>query len=74
MSFLENIFDRLHQAGSAPVLREIRHGAMNSISGDELLSLVQEARNFLIARGTKKAIAALYWLPTVYAGPHSISR
>lgn len=54
MSFLENIFDRLHQAGSAPVLREIRHGAMDSISGDELLSLVQEARNFLIARGTKK--------------------
>ena len=54
MTFLENIFERLHQAGSAPVLREIRDGKMNSASGDELLSMVQEARNFLIARGMKK--------------------
>jgi long-chain acyl-CoA synthetase len=54
MTFLENIFERLHQAGSAPVLREIRHGKMNSVSGDELLSMIQEARSFLIARGMKK--------------------
>jgi long-chain acyl-CoA synthetase len=54
MTFLENIFERLQQAGSAPVLREIRHGKTNSVSGDELLSMVQEARNFLIARGVKK--------------------
>jgi long-chain acyl-CoA synthetase len=54
MTFLENIFERLRQAGSAPVLREIRHGKINSVSGDELLSMVQEARNFLIARGIKK--------------------
>jgi long-chain acyl-CoA synthetase len=54
MTFLENIFERLHKAGSAPVLREIRHGKTNSVSGDELLSMVQEARSFLIARGMKK--------------------
>jgi long-chain acyl-CoA synthetase len=54
MTFLESIFERLHQAGNAPVLREIRHGKMNSVSGDELLNMVQEARNFLIARGMKK--------------------
>jgi long-chain acyl-CoA synthetase len=54
MSFLENIFERLQQAGDAPVLREIRHGKMTSVSGDELLRMVQEARNFLIARGMKK--------------------
>jgi long-chain acyl-CoA synthetase len=54
MTFLENIFERLRQAGSTPVLREIRHGKMNSVSGDELLSMVQEARNFLTARGMKK--------------------
>jgi long-chain acyl-CoA synthetase len=54
MTFLENIFERLQQAGNAPVLREIRHGKMNSVSGDELLAMVQEARNFLIARGMKK--------------------
>src|SRR5580704_208332 len=54
MTFLENIFGRLRQAGSVPVLREIRHGKMNTASGDELLSMVQEARNFLTARGMKK--------------------
>src|SRR6202451_1624571 len=54
MTFLENIFERLHQTGGAPVLREIRHGKINSVSGNELLSLVQEARNFLVARGMKK--------------------
>jgi len=54
MTFLENIFERLQRAGGAPVLREIRHGKLNSVSGDELLSMVQEARNFLIARGMKK--------------------
>jgi long-chain acyl-CoA synthetase len=54
MTFLENIFERLQQAGNAPVLREVRHGKMNSVSGDELLAMVQEARNFLIARGMKK--------------------
>ena len=54
MTFLENIFERLHQTGSAPILREIRHGKINSVSGNELLSLVQEARNFLVARGMKK--------------------
>ncbi len=54
MSFLENIFERLHQAGDAPVLREIRRDKIDSVSGDELLRMVQEARNFLIARGVKK--------------------
>jgi len=54
MTFLENIFERLQQAGPAPVLREIRHGKMNSVSGDELLSMVQEVRNFLISRGMKR--------------------
>jgi long-chain acyl-CoA synthetase len=54
MTSLESIFEKLQQAGGAPVLREIRHGKLNSVSGDELLSMVQEARNFLIARGMKK--------------------
>src|ERR1700677_849504 len=54
MTFLENIFERLQQAGPAPVLREIRHGKIKSVSGDELLAMVQEARSFLISRGMKK--------------------
>src|SRR6202046_5582205 len=54
MTFLESILEMLPQTGGAPVLREIRHGKINSVSGNELLSLVQEARNFLVARGMKK--------------------
>jgi long-chain acyl-CoA synthetase len=54
MTFLQNIFERLHQAGGAPVLREIRHAKIDSVSGEQLLGMVQEARNFLIARGMKK--------------------
>jgi long-chain acyl-CoA synthetase len=54
MTFLENIFERLQQAAGEPVLREIRDGRIISMSGDELLAMVQEARNFLIARGMRR--------------------
>ena len=54
MSFLENIFERLHERADAPVLREIRDGKVKSASGGELLGMVQEARNFLNARGLKR--------------------
>jgi long-chain acyl-CoA synthetase len=54
MSFLENIFERLGQRADEPVLREIRDGKVKSSSGGELLGMVQEARNFLNARGLKK--------------------
>jgi long-chain acyl-CoA synthetase len=54
MTFLENIFERLQQAAGEPVLSEIRDGKIISMSGDELLAMVQEARNFLIARGMRR--------------------
>src|SRR5580658_6481721 len=54
MTFLENIFERLRQRAGEPVLGEIRDGKVKSVSGDKLLGLVQEARDFLNARGLKK--------------------
>ena len=54
MTFLENIFERLKQKAGEPVLREIRDGKVKSVSGTELLGMVQEARAFLNARGLKK--------------------
>jgi long-chain acyl-CoA synthetase len=54
MTFLENIFERLKQKAGEPVMREIRDGNVKLVSGDELLGMVQEARNFLVARGLKK--------------------
>jgi long-chain acyl-CoA synthetase len=51
MTFLEQIFERLQQAASAPVIREVRDGKVISATGGELLALVQQARTFLVARG-----------------------
>jgi long-chain acyl-CoA synthetase len=53
-TFLENIFERLKQKTGETVLREIRDGKVKTVSGDELLGMVQEARAFLNARGLKK--------------------
>jgi long-chain acyl-CoA synthetase len=54
MTFLEKIFERLEQAGSAPVLREVRGENVVSVTGSEFLAMVQQARTFLLARGVKK--------------------
>jgi len=54
MTSLEKIFERLQQAATAPVLREIRDGKLTSVTGGEFLAMVQQARDFLLARGMKK--------------------
>lgn len=53
MTFLENIFGRLEHAADAPVLAEIRNGQVVSVTGGELLVMVQRAREFLRADGLK---------------------
>jgi len=54
MTFLETIFERLQQAARAPVIREVRDGKVISATGGEFLSMLQQARSFLVARGLKK--------------------
>src|SRR5579864_676205 len=54
MTFLENIFDRLERAAGAPVLGEVRDGKIVSVTGGELLALIEQARRFLVGRGFKK--------------------
>jgi long-chain acyl-CoA synthetase len=54
VTFLENIFSRLDHAARAPVLREVRDGKIVSVTGDELLVLIGQARDFLKSRGLKK--------------------
>jgi long-chain acyl-CoA synthetase len=54
MTFLEIIFDRLRAASPSPVLIEIHEGRTVSATGAELLALIQQARQFLLARGLKK--------------------
>lgn len=53
MTFLENIFERLRKKADTSILCEIRNGQAVSVTGSELLALVQQARQFLTARGLK---------------------
>src|SRR5580704_16822849 len=54
MTFLETIFDRLQKAANAPVMRELRSGKIICVTGSELLTMIQQARQFLAAAGLKK--------------------
>src|SRR5579862_4062122 len=54
MTFLEAIFGRLQRAATLPVVCEIHDGAIAATTGGQLLSMVQQARQFLRARGVKK--------------------
>jgi long-chain acyl-CoA synthetase len=54
MTFLESIFERLERASGATVVSEIHDGDVRAITGRELLSMVQQARQFLRARGMKQ--------------------
>ena len=54
MTFLETILDRLQKASTSPVMRELRGGRILSVTGGELLAMVQQARQFLVASGLVK--------------------
>jgi long-chain acyl-CoA synthetase len=54
LTFLETIFERLRQAGDAPMLREVRGDAVHSVTGSGFLAMVQQARTFFATRGLKK--------------------
>ncbi|MGC1131164.1 MAG: AMP-binding protein [Candidatus Acidiferrales bacterium] len=54
MTFLENILERLRQRAGSPVLAEVRDGALLPVTGSVFLGMVQQARNFLGARGLKR--------------------
>jgi long-chain acyl-CoA synthetase len=54
MAFIENIFARLEHASSAPVLAEVCDAKIVSVTGGELLALIEQARRFLVGRGFKK--------------------
>ncbi|HEY0704923.1 MAG TPA: AMP-binding protein [Candidatus Acidoferrales bacterium] len=54
MTFLETIFERLQRAESRTVVSEIHDGQLRPVTGAQLLVMVQQARQFLRARGLKK--------------------
>lgn len=66
MNYIENIFDRLQQAGAMPVVGEVRDGQIVSVTGRELLGMIEKARVFILACGLRAGDrCALY-------GPNSI--
>ncbi len=54
MTFLETIFEQLQRAAGRAVVSEIHDGQLRPVTGDELLRMIQQARQFLRARGLKK--------------------
>ena len=54
VTFLEAIFERLQRAATVPVVCEIQDGAIRATMGSQLLSMVQQSRQFLRARGVKR--------------------
>jgi long-chain acyl-CoA synthetase len=54
MHFLENIFERLKSAGDELVLQEMHPERVESVSGNELLAVVERAQCFIAGVGLKK--------------------
>jgi long-chain acyl-CoA synthetase len=54
LTFLETIFARLKNAGSMPVIGEVRDGRIDPVTGSELFATIAQARGFLSARGLKR--------------------
>src|SRR5215831_5371389 len=63
VTYLEAIFERLNRAASVPVLGEVREGKIVSVSGAELLALVQKARRFILGRGLKPGDQCALYAP-----------
>jgi len=54
VSFLESIFGRLESSADQVLLTELRESGSVPVTGRELLSMISQARAFLLARGLKK--------------------
>jgi len=54
MNFLQEIFTRLDASPDTTILQELREGRIVSVTGSELLELVDKARSFLAAQRLKK--------------------
>ncbi|MGH9687896.1 MAG: AMP-dependent synthetase/ligase [Candidatus Acidiferrales bacterium] len=64
MTFLEEIFARMERASAEPVLAEVRDGSqIVSVTGDELLALIQRARAFIAARGLRQGDRCAIYAP-----------
>jgi long-chain acyl-CoA synthetase len=63
MTFLEEIFARLERAAGASVLAEVRDGRVVSVTGGDLLGLIQRARAFVAASGLRKGDRCAVYAP-----------
>jgi long-chain acyl-CoA synthetase len=63
VNYLETIFDRLRRAAAKPVLGEVRDGKLASVSGTEMLALIEKARAFTVACGLKTGDRCALYAP-----------
>jgi long-chain acyl-CoA synthetase len=54
LSFLDQIFARLESSADNALLTELREAGAVQVTGRELLSMISQARAFLVSRGLKK--------------------
>jgi len=63
VNYLEKIFERMKRASATPVLGEIRDGKIISLTGAELLAMVEKARAFIVARGLRAGDRCALYAP-----------
>ncbi len=63
MNYLEQIFERMQRAASTSVLGEVRDGKIASVTGAELLAMVEKARAFILACGLQPGDRCALYAP-----------
>ena len=64
MTFLEQIFARLERASAQPVVAEVRDGSqIVEVTGAELLACIEQAREFVRARGLRPGDRCALYAP-----------
>jgi long-chain acyl-CoA synthetase len=63
VNYLDQIFDRLQRAASVPVIGEVRDGRIVSVTGGELLGMVEKARAFIAASGLRSGDRCALYAP-----------
>jgi long-chain acyl-CoA synthetase len=63
VNYLEQIFARMQRAAAEPVVGEVRDGKIASVTGAQLLAMVEKARAFIIACGLKPGDRCALYAP-----------
>jgi long-chain acyl-CoA synthetase len=63
VTYLQQIFERVQRVATVPVLAEVRDGKIVSVTGGELLAMIEKARSFIGERGLKPGDRCAIYAP-----------